>query len=527
MSEEMPDVNDALNEYFRLKSKFENETNSHKRKIINNPALSKREKRAEYLKLVPKCVNCKRPSKIGTLFSTTYLPHNHKNDPCRLLTARCGNVVDPCNLHIAIQLNSADSLENIIRIIQKEITDSKNLIINDKNRLLFGLITTETALENFDNNKTYVNDLTTLYETYVDIWNKKIDNPQKQTELDESLVLFYENIDKIKECIQKMNDTDDRQFAVDAAHIYYTTIEPLSKKIRQLKYGENMVYNDDSTNAYRLIQSKSSLGDLIVGTDDDKVIYYDVGFNPKKTSKKKALIIEDTSSELDVNELTIKIKPTIEEDEPIIGEGKDGIAWNNSKYQELWDKLPEQLKTEFKLNIDWMKEFMHKCVNDKENDKNRVNKRDQFRNQPTPSNIIIPPKMENGKYDFNVELYNEVFNELPKSKQEMYLQLNREKLIYNLKNLIEQKFFQSTWSGCRLTSPPNLVIPPRKMSNGQYDFGVSIYNKVFNRLSESLKNTYLSFYKEDPVTKEKNYNMLIDSMNTLVEKEVNFGRGFF
>ena len=80
------------------------------------------------------------------------------------------------------------------------------------------------------------------------------------------------------------------------------------------------------------------------------------------------------------------------------------------------------------------------------------------------------------------------------------------------------------WSGCKLTTPPNIVIPPRQMENGQYDFGISIYNKAFNSQPKSLQNTYLTLYKEDPVTKEKNYNMLIDSMNSLVEKEVNFGR---
>ncbi len=35
--------------------------------------------------------------------------------------------------------------------------------INDKNKLLFGLITTESALENFDNNKTYISELTSIY----------------------------------------------------------------------------------------------------------------------------------------------------------------------------------------------------------------------------------------------------------------------------------------------------------------------------------------------------------------------------
>ena len=42
-----------------------------------------------------------------------------------------------------------------------------------------------------------------------------------------------------------MNENDDRQFALDAANIYYTTVDPLMKKIRQLKYGENLVLNEN------------------------------------------------------------------------------------------------------------------------------------------------------------------------------------------------------------------------------------------------------------------------------------------
>jgi hypothetical protein len=164
--------------------------------------------------------------------------------------------------------------------------------------------------------------------------------------------------------------------------------------------------------------------------------------------------IEDQEHNSSEKEFTINIQEpisapggNIEEDEPIIGQGKDGISWNNPKYQELWSKLSEPLKTEFKLNIDWMKEFMNKCVN------------------------------EGGS--------------------------------------------------CRLTTPPNIVIPPRKMDNGKYDFGVSIYNKVFNKLEETTQTTYLALYKEDPVTKTKDYKAFEDEINKLVEQEVNFDSGFF
>lgn len=460
--QEIPNVDDALNEYFRLKDKFENEIDLNKRKIINNVTLSKREKRAEFLKLMPKCINCHRPSKKGTLFSVMYNPSSDKTDAYRTFKTSCGNLADPCNLNIEIHIGIKEHIEEALQYVRDEITYYKNKIIDDKNRLLFGLITTETALENFDTNKTYVSDMTSVYESYLDIWNKKIENPQKKIELDEALVQAYQSIDSIKDCIKKMNENNDNQYAVDAATIYQTTLQPLLNKIRQLKYRENNVSNDDKY--CKLIQKQYIVDDILISGYDDKVVAYDVGLKAKVVQKKsnRSVIIEDSSESGEQEQnggnvhgektFTINIShptPTgeIEEDEPIIGLGKDGISWNNHKYQELWVKLPESLKTEFKLNIDWMKEFMHKCVN--EGDK------------------------------------------------------------------------------CRLTTPPNIVIPPRKMDNGQYDFGVSIYNKVFSKLPDTVKSTYLTFYKEDPVTKTKEYKMLEDAMNELVQREVDSGRGFF
>jgi hypothetical protein len=466
-SEEIISPKDALNEYFKLKSKFENDVNVNKKKIINNPTLSKREKRSEFLKLKPKCVNCKRPSKKGTIFSVVYNPETEKTAAYRKFSASCGDLADPCNLDIEIHLGDTEPLDILMINIRDEIKLYKNKIIDDKNKLLFGLITTEKALEKFDFNKNYINDLTSIYEMYLSEWNKIVENPDKKIELDDAIVLSYENINKIKDCIKKMNENDDSQFAVDAANIYVTTLKPLLDKIRHLKYSENIVYHDDYDNDCKLIQRTYTDLDLGVSGFSNKVVKYDVGLQAKVAKKKKpAFIISDSDDETpeqnEKKELTIKInepgkpKPTgeIPPDEPIIGQGVDGIDWHLEEYKKLWSKLPPKLKTEFKLNIDWMKDFMHKCLNARQ----------------------------------------------------------KEGVQYN---------------GCKLTTPPNLIIPPKQLPNGQYDFGVSIYNTSFNKLGKSTQNTYLTFYKEDPSTKVKNYNMLIDSMNRLVENEVDFGRGFF
>jgi len=467
MSEkEVPSVKDALNEYFRLKEKFVLDNKANKKKILNNTNLSKREKRTEYLKLRPKCVNCKRPSRKGTIFSIKFNPSTDKTDSFRIFKATCGDLANPCNLDLEIHIGAYEPIDTLINNIRDEITEYKNQIINDKNKLLFGLITTESAIENFDTNKSYINILTSMYDNYLDRWNSIVDNQEKKLELDETITLTYENINKIKDCIKKMNENNEVQYAVDAANIYHTTLEPLLIKTRHLKYNENIVYRDDNNDGCKLIQKAYTINNILLESFSSKVISYNFGLGSTKDKKKKSLLTiesdsldsdKETADEKEDGKFTINIQEPGQtnknlEDEPIIGQGKDGIAWNIPEYQKLWDKLPEKLKTEFKLNIDWMKEFMNKCVND--------------RQKP----------------------YGE---------------------------------------GCQLTTPPNLVVPPRKMENGQYDFGVSIYNKSFNSLPKTLQETYLTFYKEDPKTKEKIYTMLEDAMNKLVEKNVDFGRGFF
>ena len=64
------DVKESLNEYFKLKQKYEAEIAANKKRIINNSTLSNREKRSEFMKLKPKCINCKRPG--GSIFKVLF-----------------------------------------------------------------------------------------------------------------------------------------------------------------------------------------------------------------------------------------------------------------------------------------------------------------------------------------------------------------------------------------------------------------------------------------------------------------------
>jgi hypothetical protein len=289
----LPDVKEALNEYFKLKRNYETKIMNNKKKIINNPTLSNREKRSEYLKLKPKCINCQRPG--GTIFSIVYFKDTDKESAHRQYKATCGIIADPCNLDIKIELGNVELLPDILISIQKEITNVKNEVISNKNKLLFGYFKTEQVLEKFEELKDDITHYSTLYELYLENYNSIVDNDEKNRELTESITTSYIQINEIKKCIQKMNETNNIQYAQDAVNIYTNILQPLLNKIRDLKYNETMVWHNEDLNTCNLIQTKYSIFNLS-HSSENKVISYSVGLEAQM-KKKPGLIIESEESD--------------------------------------------------------------------------------------------------------------------------------------------------------------------------------------------------------------------------------------
>jgi len=434
----VPDVNEALNEYFKMKQKYETLISANKKRIINNITLSKKEKRAEYIKLKPKCINCSRPG--GTIFKATYFPDSDSNESYRQFSATCGIIADPCNLNIQIQLGKIDLLPNLLNSIQKEMADTKNEIINNKNKLLFGYLTAENVLEKFETLKNNISFYSSLYEAYLERYNELVDNDEKKMELNEKLMDSYIEISKIKECVKKMNDTDNSKYILDAINIYDKTLMPLLTAIRHLKYNENMVWYDENSKTFHLIQNSYNISKLSYTSHENKVASYDVGLSIEKPQKKGNLVIESSTTSMSesMHGSMSESMPSkegdkeilvLEQDEPIYGKGKDGISWNIQQYNDLWNRMPAKLRTALKSNETWMKEFMVSCVNLRNASKPCI--------FITPSELKIPPeKLENDKYDFGISIYNEVFGKLNKSIQDTYLDLDDKKLTDTLNSFV-------------------------------------------------------------------------------------------
>ena len=143
------DALDRLYTYYNLKSDYqESKLNLilKKKKEEKDQGIKKQENKIkrELLTTKPKCINCNRP--VGTLFYNNY----NEKLYARNLIAICGDKQDPCNLNINILMGNCSSNKEDIKEIETLITNIKNDIICDKNNVMFGYISKESALNNFE-----------------------------------------------------------------------------------------------------------------------------------------------------------------------------------------------------------------------------------------------------------------------------------------------------------------------------------------------------------------------------------------
>ena len=397
-------INDSINEYYKLKNKYETDILKQKKKIINNSSYSVKEKRREYKKLVNKCINCKKPG--GTLFTTKY----DEDSRSRILSAVCGVIADPCYLDIKINAGNFENIEFVLKELENTIKDYKNIIINDKNKLLFGLITSERALENFSKNKTEITDYTSLLETYINKYAHVTNNKTTQQKINDEVKKSYELINEIKESMKNYNVSGNIQFVNDAANIYVNSLKPMLTTILKLKYKKSIIFYNDDDNTYNLIQKQYEEEDLQDDLVQQKVILFDYGVESHKkkinTPIKRNLIIESSSEE--GSESTQIVSPNYKFD--------GTVEFGNQDYENIWKRMSEELKNALLTDHEWLEKFMNSCYLSRKNKKPC-----EF---ILPDDLILPPNLlEDGTYDLGNQYFNDVFNSLNKSYKETLLTL--------------------------------------------------------------------------------------------------------
>jgi hypothetical protein len=245
---------EALDKYYSLLNKYKTDNDKDKIKIMNLKGLSWKEKRVEYQKLKTKCVNCKRP--VGTFFSRKIVKEEIH------LLAMCGDRRDPCPLNYDICLGEVLDLKTQLTEDEDNINETKKKIINDKNDLLFGYITSSRAVELFEYMKKEISHQMQIYEYSMEIYTNITSNKEKIDELKTLQKNFYEKVNDFKNLIDEFDKTKETHYVNNAVDIYKNDILPLIKDISKKKYAYESVEYNDTDNTYNLVQKFHTIEDF-------------------------------------------------------------------------------------------------------------------------------------------------------------------------------------------------------------------------------------------------------------------------
>jgi hypothetical protein len=483
---------EAINEFYRLKDKYQTGYYEKYVKPIITSNKSKREKRVEYSKL-PKheCINCKR--NVETLFNISVKDREQQ----KFFKARCGDIQDPCPLDIEIMYSNRRPIDIEIREGLSQIEKIKLNIIKEKNNALFFNKNVTDIFHNLTEELKFETEhIGFAIETSI----LRNDNPEKVVLLKQTIDEFGKGfILPFKQMVREFDETNNELILNQAVTFYITEMIPKLKEIQLLRYDINMVEFDETDNMYKLIQFPNSLEKNEFFYDiEDKVVKFVRGVRKEKKKTRK------DDSELRGKHKTRKIKPVAElvleeeeeEDEEIIEprEGEEMVKQTESKYGE-----PKNIKPFFE------REEMVKQMESKYGE---------------PKNIK-PIFEESGNVKWNNEEYDKVWKYMPYKVKDILME-DHDWLEDYMNTCIK---LRKENKECNLFLPKQTQFPPVLGEDGEYDFGSKIVNILFNRLNKSYQDILLRQYSvKDGV---KSYNMLKDRLTSILAKEVGFERGYF
>ena len=306
---------EAINEFYRLKDKYETGYNEKYVKPIVKSSKLKREKRVEFSRLPkPECINCKR--NVGTIFTIS----NDIQESVRNFIAKCGDISDPCPLDIQIDYSVREQLYKVITSGSKEIDNLKLKIIKEKNNALFFNKQVVSIFEEISSSlKEEAEHTGFAIETNI----LRNDNPEKHLLIKKTIDEFGKGfVLPFKQMIHNYIDTNDELLLNEAVRFYVDEMIPKLKEIQVLKYDVNYVEYNADENIYKLMQFANSLesGEFWI-SKDDKVIKFIKGVRKSKKSKTMKVQDIDVSSKNKSRKIRPMANLVIEEDEEAQDQG--------------------------------------------------------------------------------------------------------------------------------------------------------------------------------------------------------------
>lgn len=247
------EVLDAINEYYKLKSKYEKIKENEIKKYLSDEELSKNQKRERFSRFKAKCVNCNRIG--GTEFS----------NKDRKLKAIC-KASPPCKLNIEIQLGLYDTQYNLLKEYENYKNEEQGTIIKTKLNLFFNYTTEEETVKTFEEAKTRFIEINKIYNSLLTDYLLMVDNPDRKININEGIISLHENIEELKKINIDYKHDSRNEYIRDMVELYINKIQPNAERNRQLKYRYNSIEEYDDKliliqKPYTLQQIEMNFGD--------------------------------------------------------------------------------------------------------------------------------------------------------------------------------------------------------------------------------------------------------------------------
>lgn len=348
------DVDEKLSEYYTLKKQY---ISKHYDKFIYPIVISpysKLQKRRQFQKLQkPLCINCSQP--VGTIFERKYYDSYNDKREIIVFTAKCGNILNPCDLNIEIHKSLRESYDKLIKKADKILNGIKLNIIKLKNKILFSG-KDDSDIDKFNDYKDDIIYYTDIIGSYTEENIMINDNPEDSDRL-KNLIISLNQIEIIqfKEFIEEYNKTSDYNFLNKAVNMYVSEIIPKLKEIQELKYKTNYVDRDENGN-FVLVQSKySPEGMNMYDKNADEVVTFITGIKLKK-NKTKIQISKNKKTNVDDMDATTNIKSKSKKSKTLKTTGKTSKTKTSKKTLKISDDVAEDVVEDAPLSVPIIKE---------------------------------------------------------------------------------------------------------------------------------------------------------------------------
>ena len=487
-------INEVLNEYYKLKSKYEdNFHDKYIKPILRSEGKSKREKRLEYQKLPkPECINCKR--NVGSIFTIK----KDSQEYSRTFIAKCGNLDDPCPLNIVFDYTGRDELDKEILKHDNDIKEIKNKIIFDKNNMMFGYIDQTKAVEIFNTDTTELKEISEAAGFIMEINIQLNDNPVKKN-------LIKTNEDKLgidyllpfKKMIKEFEQTGKTEILNKAVKFYVDEMAPLAKTITNLKYEVSYVDflekkdNEDPTekgDLYILVQKKNSIYSLeytLYGNDDLKSFTKgtkDFGSKSKSKTKKN---LEQTHKK------TRKLRPDLDFVEEETQDEGQNEGQDEGQDEGQNDYKPINLRK--KLILQNATEALEESKRSESGlQQNLIEQEDGTITPYINSDGSVTWSTDQGQINMK---YQNIWDALTPEYKAALIQDEAwmKKTIdhFVAYSILRHENKIPYTSNREFVHPDGLLLPPQKINDTDYDYGNSIYNKLLNGDRNPIWLTFL------------------------------------